>query len=374
VVQRILAILRKELTQTLRDRRTLGILILMPLLQLVLFGYAIHMTITHIPMVAADQSMDAESRSFLDDLTASQYFDIVERVSDQAQIIRAIDEGRARAGVFIPPDFAGRAGRGEAEVVFYVDGSDMFTSQSASTAADLISQNHAIQLRLDSQARFGAEAPALPLDAHVQVMYNPDVKDLWFIIPGMIAMLLQQECLILTAMGIVRERENGTLEQILVTPIRPIELMIGKMLPNMIIAVVNVLTILALAVFWFHMPFRGNLWLFLALALVFSLSGLALGLLISSAVDNQRQAAQVSMAISLVGLILAGVFFPRYAMPEPIQWIGSLIPITHFIPIARGIISKGVGWEAVYGNALAVLAYLVIALAVAARAFRQRLD
>jgi ABC-2 type transport system permease protein len=374
MTQRILAILRKELTQTLRDRRTLSILILMPLLQLALFGYAIHMTITHIPTVVADQSLDDQSRSYLNDLTNSQYFDIVDWVSDQADIIRAIDEGRARAGVFIPPGFAERVNRGEAEVVFFVDGSDMFTSQSASGAADLISQNHAIQLRLDTQARYGIRSAALPLDAHVQVMYNPDVKDLWFIIPGMIAMLLQQECLMLTALGIVRERENGTLEQILVTPIRPIELMIGKMLPNMIIAIINVLTILALAVFWFHMPFRGNLWLFLALALVFSLAGLALGLLISSVVENQRQAQQASMAISLVGLILAGVFFPRYAMPEPIQWIGNLIPITHFIPIARGIISKGVGWEAISMNALAMLAYLLIALAVAARSFRQRLD
>ncbi len=375
MIQRIGAILRKELIQHLRDRRTLAILLLIPLVQLLLFGYAVHMTITHIPTVVVDQSLDTESRQYIHALQASQYFDVVGWVQDQAGAMKAIDEGRARAGIVIPPNFAEDVQRGDAQVLFLVDGSDIFTSQSAFNSASLISQNYSINLQLNEQARAGAGAQAgLPLESHMRVLYNPDVKDLWFIIPGMIAMILQLECVLMTALAVVRERETGTLEQILVTPIRPIELMIGKMLPNMILAMINVLTILGLAVFWFKMPFRGDFWLFIGLALIFAIAGLSLGLLISSIVDNQRQAQQLLMAISMISLILAGVFFPRYAMPQAIQWLGNLLPVTYFIPIARGIISKGVGLDFLYVNVLAMLAYVLIALVVAARSFRQRLD
>ncbi len=193
-------------------------------------------------------------------------------------------------------------------------------------------------------------------------------------IPGMIAILLQQECIILTAMAVVRERENGTLEQILVTPIRPIELMVGKALPNLAIAMINMLTILSVGVFWFKMPFQGNFWLFAGLSIIFSLAGLGLGLLISSISENQRQAMQLMMAISLIALILAGAFFPRYAMPKVIQWLGGLIPASYFIPISRGIINKGIGMNYLWVNAVALIIYVVGILFIAARTFRQRLE
>jgi ABC-2 type transport system permease protein len=374
MLQRTGAILQKELIQHLRDRRTLAVLILTPLLQLMLFGYAVHMTVTHIPMVAVDQSLDVQSRSYLNDLVNSQYFDIVSWASSQTEAINAIDEYRASACVVIPPDFATHVQQGNAQVLFLVDGSDMFTSQSAFNAASLVAQNHTIQLQLETIPTQGQQSNSLPLSTYLRILYNPDMKDLWFMIPGLIAILLQQECIILTAMAVVRERETGTLEQILVTPIRPIELMIGKALPNLIIAMINMLTILAVGVFWFKMPFQGNFWLFAGLSIIFSLAGLGLGLLISSVSDNQRQAMQLMMAISLIALILGGAFFPRYAMPQVIQWLGDLIPVTYFIPITRSIINKGVGLNYLWVNAVALVVYVVVILFIAARTFRQRLE
>ncbi len=374
MLQRIGALLQKELIQDLRDRRTLAVLIITPLLQLMLFGYAIHMTITHIPMVVVDQSLDAQSRSYLNDLVNSQYFDIVAWAPSQSDAAQAIDAGSASAAVIIPPDFAAKVGQGIAQVLFLVDGSDMFTSQSAFNAANLIAQDHAVQLQLEVASSQGQQAASLPLTTFVRILYNPDMKDLWFMIPGMIAILLQQECILLTALAVVRERETGTLEQILVTPIRPIELMIGKALPNLIIAMINMLLILAIGVFWFKMPFQGNFWLFAALSILFSLAGLGLGLLISSLAENQRQAQQLVIAVSLIALILGGAFFPRYAMPIAIQWLGNLIPVTYFIPISRSIISKGVGLNYLWPNALALVVYAVGILAIAARTFRQRLE
>jgi ABC-2 type transport system permease protein len=372
--QRIGAILQKELIQHMRDRRTLAVLILTPLLQLLLIGYAVHMTVTHIPLVVADQSLDMQSRSFLDDLVNSQYFDIVAWVSSQAGVITAIDEDQANAGIIIPPNFADHVQQGNAEVLILVDGSNMFTSQSAYNAASLIAQSHAIKLQLAEVSGQGQLVSSLPISTFVRVLYNPDMKDLWFMIPGIIAILLEQECILLTAMAVVRERETGTLEQILVTPIRPLELMIGKALPNLIIAMINMLTILAIGIFWFEMPFKGNFWLFTGLSILFSLAGLGLGLLISSVSDNQRQAQQLTMAISLIALVLGGAFFPRYAMPTAIQWFGDLIPVTYFIPISRSIINKGTGLNYLWVNSLALVIYVVGILFIATRAFRQRLE
>ncbi len=372
--QRIGAILHKELIQHWRERRTLAVLLLTPLLQLMLFGYAVHMTVTHIPMIVVDQSLDTQSRSYLNDLVSSQYFDIVSWASSQAEAVKAIDENRASAGVVIPSDFADHVQQGDAQVLFLVDGSDMFTSQSAFNAANLVAQQHSIQLQLDQTSTPIQGVNSLPLTVFVRVLYNPDMKDLWFMIPGMIAILLQQECIILTALAVVRERETGTLEQILVTPIRPIELMIGKALPNLFIAMVNMLTILAVGVFWFKMPFEGNFWLFAVLSILFSLAGLGLGLLISCISENQRQAVQLMMAISLIALILGGAFFPRYAMPMVIQWLGDLIPVTYFIPITRSIINKGIGLDYLWFNALALFIYVVGILFIATRTFRQRLE
>ena len=375
--QRIWAMIQKEFIQTLRDRRTLGIQLSLPLLQLILFGYAITTSVSHAPTIVADQSLDAASRAFVQALTASNYFDVVAVAASQAEVSRAIDEGRAQVGVVIPPGFAAHASLGDAEALILVDGSDLFTSQSAYNAATAIAQAHSTRLLLQRLQRSGqvrADANFLPLEARVRILYNPDLKDLWFLIPAMIAMLLQMQTIALMAAAVVREREVGTIEQLLVTPIRPAELLIGKIAPNIVIALINMLTILGLGVFWFRAPFQGSFWLFILLAFLYIFTGLGLGLLISTVSQNQRQAQQLNGVIMILGLMLSGFIFPRSAMPPLIRLVGNAFPLTYFIPIARGIITKGIGLAHLQNEVAALAVYMAAIMLLAIGAFRQRLD
>lgn len=375
--QRIFAIIQKEFSQTLRDRATLAIMLSMPLLQLILFGYAINTNVRHIPTVVADQSLDHASQAYINDMVNSGYFDIVQSASDQVGAVQAIDAGTAKAGIVIPPDFAEHVLRGDAQVLVLVDGSDLFTSQSANAFATIIGQEYAVKVVTDQVSKAGilAEGSVLPaLNALIRVLYNPDMKDLWFIIPGMAAMLLQTQSLMLTAAAVVREREVGTIEQILVTPIRPIELMVGKVVPYVIIAMLNMLTVIGIGVFWFHVPFQGSFWLFIVLSLLYVFSGLGLGLLVSSISQNQRQSQQLIMLFMMVSLLLGGFIFPRYTMPAVVRVIGNLFPITYFIPIARGIVTKGIGFSALGSQVLALAVYIVVVMTLAAFTFRKRLD
>jgi ABC-2 type transport system permease protein len=377
MLKRIGAITQKEFILLVRDRGTLVLILLIPLIQLVLFAYAIHMDVKHIPMVVADQSLDTASRSYLDDLVHSNYFDIVSTVQDQAQVVNVIDAGQARVGVVIPSDFSADVQQGDAKVLLLVDGSDPFTTQSAYNTLSAIAQHHAIQLVLDRIAissGSGAAQSLSPLTAHIRTLYNPDLQDIWFLVPGLIAMLLQTQTITLTALAVVREREVGTIEQILVTPIRPIELMLGKTIPNLLIAVINMLTIVVVGTIGFGVPFQGNFLLYFFLTVIYIFSGLGLGLLISSFSQNQRQAQQLTSMITFIGQVIGGFVFPRYAMPVILQWISDIFPLTFFIPISRGIFMKGIGMEFLAGQVIALSFYVVVIVFLAARLFRQRMD
>ena len=377
MLRRIWAVIQKEFIQTFRDRRTLMMTLSMPIIQLLLFGYALNMSVDHIPTIVADLSRDSASQAYVDAAVASGYFDTVEYVSGQAEVIQAIDEGRAQAGIVIPPDFSARVERGDAQVLFLVDGSDLFTSQSAYNAAIIIAEAHATEVLMEKVERSGLVADSesfLPLDALVRILYNPDMKTLWFIIPGMCAMLLQTQSIVLTATAVVREREMGTIEQLLVTPIRPVELMLGKTAPNILLAMLNLLTVLGIGIFGFGVPFQGNFWLFLWLAFLYVFSGLGLGLLISTLSQNQRQTQQLIMVMMMLGVVLSGFMFPREAMPVLLRLAGNLFPLTYFIPISRGIITKGVGIEFFWDQAIAMVIYSVVIMLAASRSFKQGLD
>ena len=347
-------------------------LLSMPMLQLFLFGFAVNMNVDHIPTVVADQSMDATSRSYVDAVVSSSYFDVVEYVTSQADVIQTIDAGRAQAGIVIPPNFGARAERGVAQALFLVDGSDLFTTQSGYNAASAIAQAYSAEVMLEKAERSGLQMDGSGvLDTRTRILYNPALSQLWFIIPGMVAMLLQTQSMAMTAAAVVREREVGTIEQLLVTPIRPVELLLGKAAPNMAIALVNILTVIVLGVYVFGVPFRGSFLLFLGLSLVYVISGLGLGLLISTISRNLRQAQQLVMMMMLLGVVLGGFLFPRSTMPPVLRFLGNLFPLTHFIPISRGIISKGVGIEALWGPVGAMFLYGVAVMGIAAAVFKQ---
>ena len=377
MLQRIWAVIQKEFIQTLRDRRTLLIQLGLPVIQLLILGYAIRTTVNHIPLVVADQSLDRASRAFVEAMTASNYFDVIDYVSGEAQAIRAIDEGRAQAGIVILPDFAARVERNDAQVLLLVDGSDVFTSQTAYNTITAIAQAHSTDVLISRLKRAGKltnPEQLLPLDARVRILYNPNLADLWFLIPGIVAVILQTQTITLTAAAVVREREAGTIEQILVSPIEPAELLIGKIAPNIVIAIINMLTILALGVFWFETPFQGNFWLFFGLVVLYILSGLGMGLLVSAISHNQKQSQQTAMMLMLIGLVLGGFMFPRYLMPPVIRAIGNLFPLTYFIPIARGIITKGIGVTYLWEQVVILAVYVGAIMFFATRSFRRRLD
>ena len=378
-IQRLTAIMRKEMIQRVRDRRTLTLIIVMPLIELLLFGYAVDLTADHLPTAVADLSRDASSQTFLDALAVSGFFDLDLYVASERDVIRAIDEGRARAGVVIPPSFANdiaRASTGSrpAQVLIILDGSESFAVQSGYRAATAIAQAYALELTAEMIDRRGSRLERQPITSSTRVLYNPDMDDLVFIMPGLVAMLLQILAVNTTAQSVVREYELGTIEQILVTPVRPIELVLGKLVPNILIAVMVLFMTTFVGVCWFGVPFQGSFWLFLWLALLFILSGLGLGLLISTVAQTQNQTQQLTAALMLLSQLLTGFIYPRGPMPPVVKAIGNLIPLTYFIRIARGVITKGVSLTFLWIDVVALAVYAIVVTALAAFSFRKRLD
>ena len=286
-------------------------------------------------------------------------------VPDQASVIRAIDSGQASIGLVIPLDFATRVQQKDANVLLVVDGSDSFSAQSAYTNAAAISQQYAVSLT-DQQLS--------PLNAHIQILYNSDLEDLWFIVPGFGAFLLYGIALKLTAFAIVREREAGTIEALLVTPIRPIELMLGKMIPNLCIAIFNLALTFSVGMLIFGVPFRGSLLLFAALASLFAIGSLGLGLAISSVSQSQVQANQLASLMNIAVMFLSGFMFPAYGLPLILRAFGYVMPMTFFLPIVNGIITKGVGLNDLWTPVLSLAVLTVIIFYFSSLSFRQNLD
>ena len=373
-LQRLRAVLRKELTQLLRDRITLLLIFMMPLLELFFFAYAVNLSVDHIPTAVCDLSLDVRSRDFIDALVASGYFDIAEYAAGEADVIAALDEGRVRAGIVIPPDFAAQVARGQGEVLIILDGSDTYSVQAAYSAATSIAQHHALDLMVERLRRQGQTFELMPVASSVRVLYNPTLDGLIFIVPALIAMLLQILTVNLTAQSIVREWELGTIEQLLATPIRPLELILGKLLPNLIIAAVALVLIALIGFVGMGVPFRGSVLLFLFLSLLFAISGLGLGLLVSTVAHTQNEAESITSMLMLLSMLLTGFIYPREPMPAIVRLVGDLIPLTYFVRIVRGVVTRGVGLTLIWQDVAALAIYAALVMYLAARFFHLRLD
>lgn len=377
---RISALIQKETSQLLRDVRTLLFIVGLPLMELLLFAYAVSLTVYHIPLAVADQNQTRQSRDFVQALVNSQYFDFTTKAQNETQVRQAIDAGQVRAGVIIPPDFSTQLENGDATVLILLDGSDSFSVQSGFNAANLVSQNYGLQFALQKTERIGgkallvAQASAKPITNSFRVLYNPDFRDLWFVLPAIIGLILQTAAIGQAALVIVREREIGTIEQILATPTRPLELLLGKMIPLLVLCYFVLGLILGIGVFWFGVAFNGSVALYLLLTLAFMMSSLGLGFLISTIARNQRQAQQLSTVLMLFSMLLTGVIYPRNTMPFIPQLIGSILPLTYFIRISRSIILKGVGVEFLWSDIAALVIYSLIIMIAASLNFRKRLD
>jgi ABC-2 type transport system permease protein len=327
-------------------------------MQLILFGYAINTTVDHIATIVLDQARDAQSRGFLATFFNTGYFDLAGQAASLEQVRQAIDDGGARVGIVLPPEFstdmvAGRAPK--AQVV--VDGSDPNTAQTALLVSSALAQRGGVAV-----------------DLRPVVLYNPSLQSINFMIPGLLGLILQFQTLMLTAFAVVRERERGTLEQLVVTPIKPWELMLGKIVPYVSIAFANVLVASAIGRFWFGVEFAGSFALLLALAALFLLSSLGLGLLVSTVSQTQTQAMQMALFIMLPSILLSGFVFPREGMPHPVRELGLLIPLTYFLQILRGIILKGVGVEVLWLPVVALTAFGAVVFGLSANRFRKTMD
>ncbi|MCZ7545814.1 MAG: ABC transporter permease [Anaerolineae bacterium] len=374
MLKRIWSVMQKEFIEIFRDRRTLMIQLLIPVVQLILFGYAVETQVDHLPTVVADYSRDNQSRAFIEALQNTGYFDIADYVAGEKEVIDAIDRSDARAGVVIQAGFAaGIARRTTPQVLILIDGSDPAISSSALSAATAAGQNFAVELSFEQLERAGIGAlMTSPIDVRPRLLYNPSMRAINFMLPAIIGLVLQWQALLLTTFAIVRER--GTLEQILVTPIRPFELMIGKVVPYLFLAVVNMLSVLLLELWWFQVPFNGSIGLFWVVTLIFILTSLSMGILLSTVAATHNQANQLSILILLPSLVLSGYIFPREAMPLIIHDIGYLLPLTYYLQILRGIMIKGVGMEHLMPSIVPMAVYGVAMFLLAVTSFKQNLE
>jgi len=373
---RLTSLIRKEFIQIIRDPRTLVLVLVIPIMQLFLLGYAATNDVRNVSMAVFDQDRGPAARALLDSYRAADYFHLAYDVDSERELGNLIDSGEARVGLVIPSDYTNQLkGSGSAEVLFILDGSDPTVASTALSAAQLIGQKHATKIleeRLIRSAQSGALLP--PVEVRSQVWYNPDMISAYYMIPGVIAMILFTLTSILTATSIVRERERGTIEQLIVTPIRSWELILGKIIPYVLLAFLNMLEVLAIGHFWFDVPVRGNIFLILVLSGLFLLTSLGIGLLASTMASTQQEAMLVVWMLLLPSLFLSGFFFPLEAMPEVLQWISYAIPLRYYLVIIRSLMLKDVSAYALRTEIIALTIFGVALMTAASLRFRKRLD
>lgn len=390
--RRIGAMVRKELHQLLRDRLTIGFVVGIPSLQLVLFGYAIQLDVRHVPTAVLDRSNSALSRKLVGELEATQTFRVEHSVESEAEAIRLLERSEVGAAVVIPPDLDRRLHRGRgAEISLLADGSNPTVASAVMLSGTGFGQALAVRmqpfqtgepsaaLRATPQdlPGFGPQADAVrpaPMRVAVLPFYNPERRTAVFIVPGLVGVILTMTMMLMTALAIVRERERGTFEFLIATPIRRVEVMIGKILPYLVVGHVQVAIVLGLGWLVFDVPIRGSLLDLGVGALPFLAAMLTMGLVISSVARTQFQATQMSFFFFLPSMLLSGFMFPFESMPDVARWIGSLLPLTHFLRIVRGVLLKGAPIEALLAEVAAILAFFGVALAVAVATFRKRLE
>ncbi len=372
---RLRSMIRKEFIQIMRDPRTLVVIIIIPIMQLFLLGFAATNDVKNVQLAVWDQNRSAESRTLIDTFRAANYFTIAYEVGSQKEIQDLIETGQVRAALIVPPDYDRELAAGHANVSMILDGSDPAVGSTALSTARLIGQSYATQVLQEQTVLFSRQAVIQPpVEVHTQVWYNPDLRSAYYMIPGVIGIILFTITSILTAATIVRERERGTIEQLIVTPIRPWELVIGKILPYVILAFFDTLEIIILGRIFFGVPVRGDLALVLVLSGLLLLSGLGIGLLASTIAHTQQEAQLLVYTSLLPSIFLSGFFFPIEAMPPVLRWASYFIPLRYYLVIIRALLIKGVGASALRAQIYPLALFGILIMGVAAARFRKRLD
>jgi len=372
-IARFAAMVLKEFIQMRRDRLTFGMMVGIPLLQLILFGYAINSDPKHLPTAVQDNDRGVFARDLVWGMKNSGYFEVRGSAADHRQVRRLLDRGDAAFVLTIPPGFTRGLLRGERpQVLLEADATD-----PAATANAVAALNPLIERALERDFTGAArhlKRPAPAVDLRIHPLYNPEAVTQYNIVPGLMGVVLTMTLVIITAVALTRERERGTMENLLATPVRPVEVMIGKIVPYILVGYVQVTLILLAAKFLFDVPMRGSLLLLGLVSLLFIAANLMVGVTFSTLARTQLQAVQMAFFFFLPSILLSGFMFPFRGMPRWAQWIGEALPLTHFLRNVRGVLLKGNGWAESLPHLWPVALFLAVMLAVGLVRYRRTLD
>ncbi|MGG4451808.1 ABC transporter permease [Brevibacillus porteri] len=375
VWERYWSVVKKEVIQIKRDRPSLAIALVMPLMLLFLFGYAVNTDVNDIQMAVWNQSPSAASRELVDQFVHTRVFEVAAHVSGYEEIEAMLDDGSVNVALIIGPDYTRKRDRNEpVDVQMLINGSDPNIARTATSQAQLIVQHQAITLQEIKLQKQGFGELEQPLGLDTRVLFNPNMESIVFNIPGLIGLIMQNVTMILTAFSLVREKERGTMEQLIVTPIRPLELMLGKITPYVGVGLFSFCLVLLVGTYWFGVPVKGSISLLVTLSVLFLVTTLLLGIFISTVAKTQLQAMQMAFAFILPSVLLSGFMFPRDSMPLVIQWLGGLVPLTYFLEILRGIFLKGVDIDALWKDVVGMSSFCLLILTVAILRFRKKIE
>lgn len=370
---RMWAMLRKEFFQIRRDRVSIGMLMIIPIIQLTLFGFVINTNPKHLPTVLVSTDQSILTRTFVSALENTDYFHIIDQPHSSQTADDLLAKGKALLSIYIPGDFTERFVRGDdAAILIEADSTDSVAVTSALNAVNGLSHDIFNRWLVGPLADLKNPKPNVNFIVHAK--YNPEAITQYNIVPGLLGVMLTMTLVLVTSMAITREREQGTMENLLATPALPLEVMIGKILPYVIVGYIQAFLILLCAHFIFHIPIQGSLSLLVLCILPFIAANLSVGLTFSSIAKNQLQAMQMAFFFFLPSMLLSGFMFPFYGMPVWAQWIGHALPLTYFLQIVRGIILKGNTFSLIWPNVWPLLIFMVIVLLIALKRYRRTLD
>lgn len=373
--RRVSAIAVKEAIHIRRDPRSLGVAIAMPVLMLLLFGYALTLDVDNVPLIVWDQSRTAQSRELISQFAGSRYFSLRAQAENYRDLQHAIDAGDALVALVVPRDFAQNIAAGRtADIQVIADGSDANTAMLALGYADAAAQAYSRGLTVELVRRAGLTAPRDPVDARTRMWFNPDMESRNYIVPGLIAVIMMVITALLTSLTVAREWERGTMEQLISTPVKGPELVMGKLIPYFVIGMLDVAIAVAMGQFLFEVPLRGNVLLLFGVSAIFLVGVLSLGLLISIVTRTQVLASQLAMMVTYVpSFLLSGFVYSISNMPKPIQAVSYLIPARYFVALLRGIYLKGVGLQVLGAQAALLVAFGIVMFALATTTFKKKL-
>ncbi len=372
-IARLVSVMKKEFIHIRRDRFSLILTLIMPVVFTLLFGYAVNTDVETIDMVILDMDKSYQSRELIDKFEATRYFIPTEYLSNTGEIRRAIMDDSADVALVIPAGFGEKVQKGDkATTQLIINGVDPTIARTALQSSVMLSRTYVFELIEDTG--FNLTENMERLDVRTKVWFNPDLESSKFIVPALIGLVMQNITVILTAFSLVREKEHGTIELLIVTPIKGVELIFGKMAPYVVIGTIDFLIALFLGTWWFEVPVEGSLPLLIILGILFVMCALAIGMLISAIAENQAQAMQMALLFVLPSVILSGFMFPREAMPLPIYNAGFVIPVTYFMNIIRDIILKGSDFSYLINDTIALGVLTLLLLIISSAQFRKRLD